>query len=134
MYCSVADMVARFGETEMIRLTTPDGQTMVMVQAQPISDAISYACGLIDTYLRKRYEVPLSVAPVEVTRAAMMIARYELSTGEQKTPSEQTRTERNDSVAWLQDVAAGKVLLDLQEVSSGDDSYAQVSTRDQVFL
>ncbi len=133
MYATLQDMIDRFGQTEMIRLTTPDGQPMETVQEPIVDNALVYAASLIDSYLRKRYAVPLDLVPAEINRACMMIARYELSIGEQKTVSEETRLARKDCISWLDDVAAGKVLLDLQEVPSGDDSYAQASTRQQVF-
>ena len=63
MYASVDSMIARFGETEMIRLTTPSGEPMTAVVAGPAEAALVYASSLIDTYLRKRYAVPLDLVP-----------------------------------------------------------------------
>ncbi len=133
MYASVDSMIARFGETEMIRLTTPSGEPMTAVVAGPAEAALVYASSLIDTYLRKRYAVPLDLVPAEIERACLMIARHELSIGEQKTPSEETKDALKTTMDWLRDVATGKVELDLAEVPSGDDSYAMASTRCQVF-
>jgi phage gp36-like protein len=88
---------------------------------------------LIDTYLRKRYQVPLAVAPAEISRAACMLARYDLSHGENKEPSEQTRLARKEVIDWLGQITRGEVLLDLAEVEPGDDSYAQMQDRPQMF-
>lgn len=129
-YAGIDDMVERFGQTELIRLTTPDGQEMVAVNAGTIARALEEASALVDTYLRRRYLVPLGVAPREIVRATCAIARYDLSFGESREPGEQVRLAKKEAVDWLAQIAAGTVLLDLEEVQSGDDSYAQVSVRD----
>ena len=133
MYASVDDMVRRFGEVEMIRLTTPDGQDAETVQRDPAERALIDASGVIDGYLRKRYQVPMEIAPQEVQRAACMLARYDLQLGEQKNPSQQAKDERDSVMRWLRDISEGKVLLDLAEVSPGDDSFAQYADRPTVF-
>lgn len=132
-YASVQDMVDRFGQTEMIRLTTPDGQEMVSYDGDAITRALEEASAQIDTYLRKRYAVPLAAAPYEIRRAACAMARYDLSHGEGREPGEQVRLARKEVMDWLGRIADGELLLDLDEVKSGEDSYAQASTRCGVF-
>ncbi len=132
-YASVQDMITRFGETEMIRLTTPSGQDMDTVVWAPAETALADVSAQIDTYLRKRYEVPLDIVPPEINLAACKLARYELMHGEDKQPSEQVKVARDEVVRWLGEIAVGKVLLDLTEVAAGDNSFAMVSTRRPVF-
>lgn len=133
LYASIRDMVTRWGEAEMIRVSTPDGAEMVAVHAEPIERAIGENSALIDTYLRKRYRVPLDVAPHEVRRACCILTYYDLCTGGQKQPSEQAGKDRAEVVTWLGRIARGEVLLDLEEVAVGENSYAQEKTRDAVF-
>ncbi len=90
-YATIADMIDRFGESEMIRLSTPDGADLVAVVPDPIDRALDEASALIDTYLRRRYRMPLTVAPPEVRRACCILARYDLSTGGQRNPSDQVQ-------------------------------------------
>ena len=132
-YATVANMIERFGEVELIRLTTPDGQEMASFNADTITRALDEASGVVDTYLRKRYQVPLAVVPPEVRRAVCAIARYDLSLGESREPGEQVRLAKKESTDWLALVAKGDALLDLDEVRSGEDSYAQAATREPVF-
>ena len=132
-YATVQDMITRFGEMEMIRLTTPSGADMDAVITEKAEAALADASALIDTYLRKRYEVPLDIVPPEITRACCMLARYDLSLGEDKQPPEQTKANRDEVTSWLRDISLGKVLLDLTEVAAGDNSFAQASTRCAVF-
>jgi phage gp36-like protein len=128
-YATVQDMVDRWGQTEMIRLTTPDGTEMTTLDAAAIERAIAEASAVVDSYLRRRYAAPLAAAPYEIRRAVCVIARYDLSHGENREPGEQVRLQKKEVLDWLGEIAAGRVLLDLEEVQSGEDSYAQVSTR-----
>jgi phage gp36-like protein len=132
-YACVQDMITRFGETEMIRLTTPSGQDMDAVIIEKAEAALADASAFIDTFLRKRYEVPLDIVPPEIGRACGILARYDLYLGEDKQPSEQVKITRDETVRWLERIALGQVLLDLTEVAAGDNSFAQVSTRRPVF-
>lgn len=76
MYCQVADLIARFGEAELIQLTDRNlvGQIDEVVVARAIDDAKAE----IDGYLRSRYQLPLSPVPPALVRVACDIARYHL--------------------------------------------------------
>ena len=128
MYSSIADMVARFGEAELVRLTTPLGADRVAIDGVRVAQALTDASGLIDSYLRRRYAVPLAAPPAEVTRAAAVLARYDLAFGPDRAPTEETRLARKDVVSWLDGIAAGSVTLD-GAVPAGEASYARTSDR-----
>lgn len=132
-YATVRDMIDRFGEVEMIHLTAKTGEPAETVDVDAVNAAITDMSAVADTYLRKRYQVPLDVPIPEVTRCVCRLVRYELSQGEQKTPAEQTRVARDEEIAWLKDVAAGRVELDLTEVDPGTDSFAEAATREAIF-
>ena len=133
-YATVADMVARFGAAEMVRASTPDGADAVLLVPAPIMTALQEASVTIDTYLRKRYRVPLDLpAPSEIQRACCLMARYDLSLGGERNPSEQTKQNRDETVSWLKGIARGDMTLDLAEVAPGDESFATFQSRDQVF-
>jgi phage gp36-like protein len=132
-YAAVRDMIERFGQAEMIRLTTADGAQMVAVNEEPILRALDDASAIIDTWLRKRYRMPLTVAPPEIRRACCILARYDLSTGEQRNPSEQIIEERKETMTWLRAIGTGTALLDLAEVTISDQSYATQQSRSPVY-
>jgi phage gp36-like protein len=132
-YAAVSDMIDRFGQAEMIRLSTADGAPMVSVNGEMIDRALDDASAIIDTWLRKRYRMPLTVAPPEIRRACCILARYDLSIGEQRNPSEQTIEDRKEVMTWLRAIGAGTALLDLAEVPVSDQSYATQSSRTQVY-
>jgi phage gp36-like protein len=133
-YATVTDMINRFGATEMVRLTTPSDQEMDGVVATVAATALNSAGAIMDSYIGRRYRVPMDVSPPVVTDICCDIARFKLSTGDQKTCSEEVRVRHKDAMDWLRDVSLGKVVLELDEVATGDESYAQVSTgRDAMF-
>ena len=132
-YAGVQDMIDRFGQVEMIRLSTPADQDMDTVQPEPILRALDDASAFIDGYLRRRYQVPLDLVPADVRSACCKLARHELSTGDNREASERAVQDRKDTVSWLTQVSKGEALLPLAEVTPGDQSFAQVQTRGAVF-
>lgn len=127
-YAVLADMIDRYGSNELIRLTTPDGEPLDEINAGKIDRALADAGAMIDTYLRKRYQVPVVIVLAELRAAACKLARYDLSFGEQTEPTEQMRLARRETITWLEGVRDGKNVLD-GLIPSGDESFAQMSDR-----
>lgn len=132
-YAAVQDLIDRYGQQEMIRLTTPADQEMDGVNGQVAQVALDDASAEIDVYVGKRYRVPMDVAPGIIVAKCCAMARYRLASGEQKNPTEQMRTDYADAMAFLRDIAAGKAVLELDEVASSDEGYAQASDRPAIF-
>jgi phage gp36-like protein len=132
-YAKISDMVNRFGQAEMIRASVPDGAEAVAIVPATIETALHSASALIDSYLRKRYQTPLPVAPDEIVDACCILARYTLSTGGAKLPSDQIKDDRAEKITWLRQISEGKVVLDVAEVAPGGQSFAQAQTRPAVF-
>lgn len=132
-YATPADMEARFGLNEMIRLSTADGSVMGTAVSVTgfamIEEALAAASEMVDSYLRRRYATPLDVVPLVVKRLVMTLARFDLAHGDQREPSEQMTKEHDGAIAWLKSVRDGTVLLDLAEVPTSDESFAQTSDR-----
>ena len=128
-YAAVDDMVQRFGEQEMIQLSTPSGQDMDGVVVDVVLRAIGDASAVADSYLRMKYRTPLDVPPPEVTRQICHMARYEMAAGGNKSASEDMKIRRDEAIAWFREISSGKVKLDLLEVSDEDESTAEVSVR-----
>lgn len=73
-----------------------------------VSDAVADAMSTVDGYLSARYAVPLVPMPAAVLRITGDIARYYLY----EDMATETIIERyKQAIAWLRDVAAGKVSL-----------------------
>lgn len=132
-YATVQDMIDRFGATEMLRLSSVDGELPDTVTAYPVEKAIADADGIIDSYLRKRHAVPLSPVPQVITRASCILARYDLSVGGDREPADQVKNDRKDIVAWLTQIAAGTVTLEGVDTPVLPSSVGRTQDRERMF-
>ncbi len=132
-YIAATDLLARFGAEELAQLTdrgiprvlTADRLTAAAggadTSAWPaaesaaalaalsiIGQAITDATSAVDGYLSGRYGVPLTTPPAVLKRVACDLARHYLyDDNEPETVADRYK----EAVAWLRDVAAGKVAL-----------------------
>jgi phage gp36-like protein len=111
MYATVGDMIARYGETQMIRLSVPEDRTAVAVDATKIERALTDATAIIEDYVRGRYLVPIADPPDSIVRAACILARYDLAQGEATDPSEEMSKGRKEVISWLENIAKELVNL-----------------------
>lgn len=107
VYASSAQMVARFGEDELVSLTDRDGTAGAIV-ARVLDVALNDATALINGYLAGRYTLPLPTPPAMLERLCCDIARYGLY---DNGASEQVSKRFDDAVRFLEKVAAGKITL-----------------------
>lgn len=133
-YATVQDMIDRFGETEMIRLSQPEDRTADTVLVAKVETAIADGSALVDDYLRGLYGTPLTSPPESVVRAVCVLARYDLAKGERTDPTEQMRLDRKEVIDWLKGIAAGLVKIDAPPAGlPGNSGGARVSDRCDIF-
>ena len=134
-YAAVTDMVAWFGATEMIQLTTPQGQPMEGIISAPILTALTTSSDVIDSYVSRRYQTPIAVSPLppSIVRACCILARFDLANGDGRVPSEEMRLARKETVGWLEKIASGHVVLPLDNAPAVDESFAMMSDRGATF-
>jgi phage gp36-like protein len=112
-YATIQDMIDRFTEVEVLRLSANGGDLPDLIVDAPVLRALDDATSMVEGYLRRRVSVPLQAPiPAEVTRAVCILARYDLATGGDREPSTQMRNDRNDVVSWLNKIAEGYVTLE----------------------
>jgi phage gp36-like protein len=109
-YATLADLTALAGAEELMQLAS--APTGALDQAR-VANALDLAGDQIDAYLRPRYALPLSTVPRVLVRVATAIARYDLHLGGQRQPTDQVRRDRDDAMALLRDIQAGKADLGL---------------------
>ncbi|WP_047257999.1 gp436 family protein [Chromobacterium subtsugae] len=107
-YAAQADMVARFGDLEIIQLT--DRARTGQIDAGVLQGALDDASCEIDSYLADRYLLPMPQVPRILVGLCCDIARYRLS-GAETIETNVVRDRYRDAVAYLQRVALGKVTL-----------------------
>lgn len=110
-YATTADLIAKYGETEIARLSAAYNAPAIEVDAARCEVALADATAIVDSYLRARYAVPLTDPPREVSVAVQVIARHELAQGDGREPSTQMTEARKETMAWLAKIAAGTVQI-----------------------
>lgn len=116
-YCSLQDLIERYGETELIQLTDRAAIPPATIDADVVARAIGDASALVDGYLAKRYVLPLATVPDILVRRTAEIARHYLHGSAADVDGPVARGHR-DAIAWLRDVAAGVVVLDVAGVTA----------------
>jgi len=105
-YASQSDMVERFGEAEVAQRTNRvDGLTIDQVV---LDRALADADAEINSYLARRYTVPLPTTPPVINRLACDITRYRLF--DDGVP-DTVRQRYEDAVSLLKKFSAGDVQL-----------------------
>ena len=134
-YATLTDLIEAFGESEATRLTAPEGDLDGPVVEARVTRALTEASDLIDSYLARRYAVPLPAPfPPAVTRACGVLARFQLAHGEQREPTEQMRLDRKETIAWLEALAEGRAILPGAVAAAGSSGAgARVSDRPRAF-
>lgn len=123
LYATVQDLVDRFGETELIQLTDPDGRA---VDAAKVELALQDARALADGWLCQVYALPLAgctkpaptpqdpqattqVAPPQLSRLVCDVARYYLY--DDLAPESEVVRRFNRAAQELKDIAEGRAQL-----------------------
>lgn len=104
-YATTANLVEAFGELELIQLT--DVNAVAIDQAR-VDRALASADELLNSYISRRYPLPLPSTPPVLTSRACDIARFRLH---KEGMHEEVRERYEEAVAWAKDVAAGRANL-----------------------
>ena len=108
-YATQANMIARFGEQELIQLTDRADPALEMVDAAVFAADATRADGYVNGYLRTRYALPMVSPDIAVLTAAENVTRYYLYGN---GAPQFVKDNFDESTAWLKLVQDGKVQLD----------------------
>lgn len=126
-YCTLTNLIDRYGETELIQLTDRTGGGVV--DQDVIDQAISDADAVIDGHLAGRYTLPISPVPAILVGYACDLARERLY----KDAAPELIIKRGDDARrFLVMVAQGKVSLGATPEPAADLS-VQFETGQKVF-
>lgn len=107
-YASQTNLEDRYGADVLLELADRDGDDEV--DAPVITRALADADAIADTYIGRRYTLPLASTPAALVTAAAQLAFYYLH---RDRPTDEARRDYEDALAWLKDVAAGRAELDV---------------------
>lgn len=113
-YASTQQLMQRYPEREMRHMTDPTGEGVDLVR---IEQALQDASGEIDSYLQRRYTLPLIdadgafVTDSNLLRCACDIAVYRLQTLRHSDDVKDARQRYEDAIKWLKQVASGEAAV-----------------------
>ena len=117
-YSTLADIIDRIDEEILIQLTDDEG--IGQVNEDKVATAIAEADGEIDSYLSRRYTLPLSSVPTVIKKLSVDIAIWNLYTRRDKV--EEARKSRYDAaVKLLTYISDGKATLGVDPEPSGGE-------------
>ncbi|WP_293765810.1 DUF1320 domain-containing protein [uncultured Aquitalea sp.] len=112
-YITAQSLEERFGQGFLLAVTDPTNTGEI---DQPkVSRALADAADLIDSYIGKRYVLPVPTVPPSLGRVAADLVRYFLMTD---APGEEVTARYKDGVQWLKNVSTGLVSLGLPEAKA----------------
>ncbi|TEB09146.1 gp436 family protein [Pelotomaculum propionicicum] len=118
MYCTLADLEKRLDRQKLIEISNDRDNPVLDDQGNPtvneanVNMAIEEAGAEMDTYLGRRYPVPLSPVPDVVVKLAVDIAIYNLfSRGWMQQEDQTIYTRYRGAIKLLEKMASGKVQL-----------------------
>ena len=130
MYCSIADIVKRLSEKELIILSSESGEH---IDEDVVNTAIEDAGDIIDSYLKKAYALPLETVPKIILKIATELAIIYLN--DKNTQNDESIEVRRKNVFTLLDkIAKKEIVLNIP----ADDEEAQTkkilySTKKRLF-
>jgi len=112
-YCTEQDLIARFGEEELLQLT--DRQGLGTIDPDVLEQAMADADDEINGYLASRYPVPMSPIPRVLRRIACELTRYYLY---KDGPTELVEARRKRAVEFLEQVSKGRASIGITTAGS----------------
>ena len=71
MYCSLEDLLARYSEDVLIDITTDGTVDDTVINQAKVDGTIADVSALVDSYLQKEYNVPLSPVPRVINKISV---------------------------------------------------------------
>jgi phage gp36-like protein len=121
-YTTQQELIDRYSENVLLMLADQDNDGVL--DAVVIAEAITDASELMDSYLAKRYTLPLPVVPMPLKRICGDITLYLLSGN--GTVTDERRKRYDDAIKFLQALAKGDATLGAGVEQDNANSVGQV--------
>ena len=109
-YATKQNMIDRYAEQLLIELTDRVDPALNVINDTVLNGALADADALINSFIGRRYDLPLASTPPVLTQPAAAITFYTLHRGRH---SDETRKAFEDAMAFLADLSSGKAVLDV---------------------
>lgn len=118
-YCTQDDILKLLPAADLAQLTAESGDTP---DADVVAEAITAADALINSYIGRRYQLPLAAAPGQVKALSVTIGIYKLYR-RRGFENAARRQDYEDAVKFLDSVSKGTAII---EGASGVEPAGQV--------
>jgi phage gp36-like protein len=123
-YCTQSDIEEQIGEEKVLQLTDDDG--VGSPKAGVITKAITDADNKIDSYVGKRFTIPLNPVPDLVKSLSVAIAAYHLR-GRRRGEDKAITKRYEDAIEQLKAIQAGTADFGEETEPAGGGQGVQVS-------
>lgn len=112
MYATEQDIIDTYGNDALVVAADRDSDGV----ADPgvVDEALNQATAEMDSYIGKKYDLPLPSVPAVLVPKCVDLALYRLSLGA-NAMTEEIAERHKQAIAWLRDVARGMVTLGLPD-------------------
>lgn len=131
-YATLADLIAAFGQLEIVQLTDRADPPAGLVDPAVAGEALTYADNLIDGYIGARYALPLAVAQPMLKGVAQDVAWCRL----QRQLTDDAKRRQDAALDVLKRIAGGTVTLPGETGAVAPVSQAQtvrITSQDRLF-
>jgi phage gp36-like protein len=136
-YATAANLIDIYTADAIVTLAPPRTGITETYNTTKVGNALQRASDEIDSYLARRYTVPVSPIPEMLIRMCSEIAYYYIATtGYSTGATDQDRQRYEDAIAWCKSINAGKaVLVDAAEITTtpSNADLAQVTNTTPIF-
>lgn len=129
-YCGEGDIVPSLVGSILVAQITKDDPAATTIDDDVLLQHIQDAEAEVDTYLGRRYSLPLAAVPTIVTRLSARLARYRLYTSRPGLLEDWLKLDYENAVSILKDLATGDLALGL--TSEGAPTTAPATKRARV--
>lgn len=130
-YAARADMILTFGERELVQLTDRADPPAEMIDDTVLQNALDWAEGLINGYLKLRYALPLSGFHQILQGLAQDVAYWRLH----REPVEEVRKRYEAAIKTLKDLSEGRLGLPDEAglEPAGQDGTVLITSEERLF-
>jgi len=131
-YSTKTDILKQISEEDLTGLT--DDAVNGMVDDNVVNKAIQDADGEINSYCKKKYEVPFNPVPDMINKLSVDISIYHLYSRRQNLLNESVMKRYDDAIKFLKDVARGLAeITDVPPPATDSDQVGKFQANDRLF-
>lgn len=130
-YATKQDMIAAYDEASLVELTDRIEPPNGVIDDVVLQAALDGASALVDSYVARRYDLPLALVPPVLKRHTKAIAFYDLH---RANYPDEVRKAYEDAIEFLRGVSRGDVVLDVGGTPPPTaPAEARVEAQDRIF-